>query len=159
MGPAVCARNLEHARLVREDTLCRESMPPRRAALAGLKSLAASAALEFIDWFDRRAIALCQLTRRYPPTPWRSFLRDFDTRLKGAVALLCLGGFVVTQQYGIGRGTSDIDFLSVTAVSAEDNVEVLGGLGSDLYKKYRVYRQYVGIASALPEPATSTAVY
>jgi len=38
-------------------------------------------------------------------------------------------------------GTSDIDFLSVTAVSAEDNVEILGGLGSALYKKYRVYLQ------------------
>ena len=82
-----------------------------------------------------------------PPEPWRSFLQDLDTRLKGAVALRCLGGFVVTQQYGIGRATSDIDFLSITAVSAEDNVEVLGGLGSDLYKKYRVYLQYVGIVT------------
>ena len=82
-----------------------------------------------------------------PPEPWHSFLQDFDTRLKAAVALRCLGGFVVTQQYGIGRGTSDIDFLSVTAVSADDNVEVLGGLGSDLHKKYRVYLQYVGIAT------------
>jgi hypothetical protein len=82
-----------------------------------------------------------------PPEPWRSFLQDFDARLKGAVAPRCLGGFVVTLQYGIGRGTSDIDFLSVTAMSAEDNVEVLGGLGSDLHKKYRVYLQYVGIAT------------
>jgi hypothetical protein len=82
-----------------------------------------------------------------PPEPWRSFLHDLDTRLKAAVALRCLGGFVVTQQYGIGRGTSDIDFLSISAMSAEDNVEVLAGLGSDLYKKYRVYLQYVGIAT------------
>jgi hypothetical protein len=74
-----------------------------------------------------------------PPEPWRSFLHDLDTRLKAAVALRCLGGFVVTQQYGIGRGTSDIDFLSISAMSAEDNVEVLAGLGSDLYKKYRVF--------------------
>jgi hypothetical protein len=87
------------------------------------------------------------LAHAVPPEPWRSFLHDFDAQLKGAVALRCLGGFGVTQQYGIGRGTSDIDFLSVTAVSAEDNVEVLGGLGSDLYKKYRVYLQYVGIAT------------
>src|ERR1700730_10108730 len=82
-----------------------------------------------------------------PPEPWRSFLQDFDTQLKGAVALRCLGGFVVTQQYGIGRGTSDIDFLSVTAVSAEDNVEVIGGLGSALHKKNHVYLQCVGIAT------------
>src|SRR2546423_15120880 len=60
-----------------------------------------------------------------PPEPWRSFLHDLDTRLKAAVALRCLGGFVVTQQYGIGRGTSDIDFLSISAVSGEDNVEPL----------------------------------
>src|SRR2546423_14192166 len=38
-------------------------------------------------------------------------------------------------------------FLPVPAVSAEDNVEVLGGLGSDLYKEYCVYLQYVGIAT------------
>jgi len=82
-----------------------------------------------------------------PPEPWRSFLQDLDTQLKGAVALRCLGGFVVTQQYGIGRGTSDIDFLSVSAMSAEDHVEILGGLGSELYRKYRVYLQYVGIAT------------
>src|SRR5438552_489516 len=87
------------------------------------------------------------LAHAIPPEPWRSFLHDFDAQLKGAVALRCLGGFVVTQQYGIGRGTSDIDFLSVTTVSADDNVEVLGGLSSDLYKKYRVYLQYVGIAT------------
>jgi hypothetical protein len=86
-------------------------------------------------------------TCKVPSEPWRSFLHDFDRQLKGAVELRCLGGFVVTQQYGIGRGTSDIDFLSVTTASAEDNVEVLGGLGSDLYRKYRVYLQYVGIAT------------
>src|SRR5262249_40519761 len=107
---------------------------------------------EFADWFDRRAIALCQLTRRYPPTPCNPShgalsCRTLTRSLKGAVALRCLGGFVITQQYGIGRGTSDIDFLSVTTVSAEDNVEVLGGLGSDLYKKYHVYVQYVGIVT------------
>src|SRR5215470_8887883 len=82
-----------------------------------------------------------------PPEPWRSFLQDLDAQLKGAVALRCLGGFVVTQQYGLGRGTSDIDFLSVTTASAEDNVEGLGGLRSALHKKYRVYLQYVGIAT------------
>lgn len=82
-----------------------------------------------------------------PPEPWRSFLRDLDRQLKDVVALRCLGGFVVTQQYGIGRGTSDIDFLSVTAISNEDNLEHIGGLGSTLHKKHRVYVQYVGIAT------------
>jgi len=76
-----------------------------------------------------------------PPEPWRSFLRALDSELKGSVTLRCLGGFVVTQQYGIGRGTGDIDFVSISTMSAEDDVETVGGLGSNLYKKYRVARQ------------------
>ena len=87
------------------------------------------------------------MTHAVPPEPWRSFLQALDTELKGVVALHCLGGFVVTQQYGIGRSTSDIDFLSVTTASSEDNVEALGGLGSPLHQRYRVYLQYVGIAT------------
>jgi hypothetical protein len=44
-----------------------------------------------------------------PVEPWRSFLSELDELLKGPVELHCLSGFVVTQQYGIGRETSDID--------------------------------------------------
>jgi hypothetical protein len=47
-----------------------------------------------------------------PLEPWRSFLEELDGLLEGEVELRCLGGFVVTQQYGIGRQTADIDFLS-----------------------------------------------
>ncbi len=82
-----------------------------------------------------------------PAEPWASFLRELDELLKGPVELHCLGGFVVTQQYGIGRETSDIDFLSAVARSREDDVEALAGLGSALYRKYRVYLQYVGVAT------------
>jgi hypothetical protein len=82
-----------------------------------------------------------------PVEPWRSFLRELDKLLKGAVELRCLGGFVVTQQYGVGRETSDIDFLAVIAQSPEDDVEVLAGLGSELHRKHRLYMQYVGIAT------------
>jgi hypothetical protein len=52
-----------------------------------------------------------------PAEPWRSFLQELDGLLKGPVELRCLGGFVVTQQYGIGRETSDIDFLTGVAQS------------------------------------------
>jgi hypothetical protein len=82
-----------------------------------------------------------------PPEPWRSFLRELDELLKEPVELRCLGGFVVTQQYGIGRETSDIDFLAVIAKSPDDDVEALAGLGSKLHRKYRLYMQYVGIAT------------
>lgn len=82
-----------------------------------------------------------------PPEPWRSFLRELDELLKGPVELRCLGGFVITQQYGIGRETSDIDYLGLAAQSRDDDVEALAGLGSKLHRKYRVYTQYVGIAT------------
>ncbi|AMN46455.1 hypothetical protein ACG33_04940 [Steroidobacter denitrificans] len=82
-----------------------------------------------------------------PIEPWRSLLRDLDGLLKGPVELRCLGGFVVTQQYGIGRETSDIDFLTIVAQSPEDDVEALAGLGSKLYRKYRLYMQHAGVAT------------
>ena len=64
---------------------------------------------------------------RVPTEPWASFLRELDGLLKAPIELHCLGGFVVTQQYGIGRETSDIDFLSVATRSREDDVEALAG--------------------------------
>ena len=82
-----------------------------------------------------------------PFEPWRSFLGELDGLLKDPVELRCLGGFVVTQQYGIGRETSDIDFLSISAQSPDDNIDALAGLGSELHRKYRLYMQYVGIAT------------
>jgi hypothetical protein len=51
------------------------------------------------------------------------------------------------QQYGIGRETSDIDFLSVIAQSQEDDVEALAGRGSKLHLRYRLYTQYVGVVT------------
>lgn len=82
-----------------------------------------------------------------PPEPWRSFLRELDELLNGPVELRCLGGFVITQQYGIGRETSDIDYLALAAQSRDDDFEAVAGLGSKLHRKYRVYTQYVGIAT------------
>jgi len=85
--------------------------------------------------------------RSAPVEPWRSFLGDLDGLLKGPVELHCQGGFVVTQQYGIGRETSDIDFLAAIAQSPDDKVETLAGLGSKLHRKYRLYMQHVGVAT------------
>lgn len=82
-----------------------------------------------------------------PVEPWRSFLRELDELLKDSVELRCLGGFVVTQQYGIGRATADIDFLAVIARSPADDVERLAGLGTKFHRKYGLYMQYVGVAT------------
>jgi len=61
-----------------------------------------------------------------PPEPWRSFLKELDELLKGPVELRCLGGFVITQQYGIGRETSDIDYLTLAALSRDDSRSARG---------------------------------
>ena len=82
-----------------------------------------------------------------PAEPWRSFLRDLDAALKGSMELRCLGGFVVTQHYGIGRETADIDFLAAVAQSPDDDVESLAGLGSALHRRYRLYVQRVVVAT------------
>lgn len=82
-----------------------------------------------------------------PAEPWCSFLRELDDLLAAPVELRCLGGFVVSQQYGVGRETADIDFLAAITHSAEDDVETLAGLGSALHRKYRLYMQYVGVAT------------
>lgn len=82
-----------------------------------------------------------------PIEPWRSFLAELDGLLKDPVELRCIGGFVVTQQYGIGRETSDIDFLWALTQTPQDNVETLAGLGTKLHRKYRLYMQHVAIAT------------
>jgi Nucleotidyltransferase of unknown function (DUF6036) len=83
-----------------------------------------------------------------PPEPWRSFLRELDDRLTGEVELHCIGGFVVSLYYGIGRQTSDIDFLTVVPRAPADDLEAIAGQGSNLHRKYRLYIQRVTIATA-----------
>jgi hypothetical protein len=78
-----------------------------------------------------------------PRYPWGPFLRDIDEKLTKAIQLQCLGGFVVTQQYGIGRETSDIDCIAIIGSTPIH----FAGEGSDLHKKYRVYLQYVTIVT------------
>ena len=43
--------------------------------------------------------------------PWRSFLREVDRQLAKPLELHCLGGFVVSELYGLSRTTADIDVL------------------------------------------------
>ena len=58
-----------------------------------------------------------------------------------------MGGFVVAQHYGVGRETSDIDFLSVVPRISKDDIEAIAGLQSQLHRKYRLYLQHVTIAT------------
>jgi hypothetical protein len=82
--------------------------------------------------------------------PWRSFLHDIDAQLSGPTEVHCLGGFVVAECDGLARPTSDVDIIQVRGASSIVDVQRIGGKGSALAKKHRVYIEIVTIAD-VPE--------
>jgi hypothetical protein len=79
------------------------------------------------------------------PEPWGAFLSSLDDKLSEPVELVCIGGFVVSLQYGLPRPTADVDVLEVRPSSLVADLDTLAGLGSPLYKKHRVYLQKVTV--------------
>lgn len=82
-----------------------------------------------------------------PAEPWLSFLTEVDAALESPVDFHCIGGFVVSQHYGLARETADLDVLTVLPAEAAHRVGQIAGEGSPLYKKYRVYVDRVGVAN------------
>ena len=82
------------------------------------------------------------------PEPWLSFLREIDAFVDKPTQFHCLGGFVVTVVYGLERPTSDLDTLSL--VGHPPGLFDFAGIGSELYHRYGLYLDRVGIAT-LPE--------
>ena len=82
--------------------------------------------------------------------PWRSFLHDLDAQLSGPTEIHCLGGFVVAEYYGLARPTSDIDVIQVRGASDVEDLQRVGGKGSPLAKKHKVYIDIVTVAD-VPE--------
>jgi hypothetical protein len=82
------------------------------------------------------------------PSPWREFLTELDSKLTEPLALHCIGGFVLSFFYGLGRSTADIDYY--TAVPANLNLDEIAGEGSALAKKYKVRLHRVAVTN-LPE--------
>jgi hypothetical protein len=62
-----------------------------------------------------------------PGYPWGAFLLEIDEQLTGTIQLQCLGGFAVTQYYGLGRDTSGIDCIAVMGSESID----FAGFGSE----------------------------
>lgn len=83
--------------------------------------------------------------RDSPPEPWASLLKSIDALMKERVDVHCLGGFVVTLKYGISRTTSDIDILPTAPPHKLTKLQELGGQGSDLHQRYKVYLQPVTV--------------
>ena len=81
------------------------------------------------------------------PEPWQSFLSAIDTTLNEDVELHCLGGFVITVLYDLARPTADVDVIAITPTSEIESLLSLGGQGSLLHRKHKVYLQFVGVAT------------
>jgi len=84
------------------------------------------------------------------PSPWREFLLEVDESLSGPIMLHCLGGFVATIRYGLGRATADVDYVEIVPFDKLSVLQRLAGPGSPLARKYGLYFQHVTVAS-LPE--------
>ena len=82
--------------------------------------------------------------------PWKSFLTDLDTKLVGPTELHCLGGFVVSEHYGLIRATGDIDVLEIRGAAAATLIG-LAGKHSVLHKRHKVYVDYVTVAEVPSE--------
>jgi Nucleotidyltransferase of unknown function (DUF6036) len=78
--------------------------------------------------------------------PWRSFLLDVDELLPGPTELHCLGGFVVAEHYGLIRPTADIDIVEARGGSDLRSLQAIGGKGSALAIRHRVYLDIVTVA-------------
>ena len=78
--------------------------------------------------------------------PWRSFFSDLGLLRSEDVHLHCCGGFVITQLYRVARTTSDIDFVEAVP-NVRGHLTTIGGKGSDLHKKHKVYLDSVTIVT------------
>lgn len=81
-----------------------------------------------------------------PHEPWRSFVLAIDGKLSEDVSLHCIGGFAVTLHYGVGRTTSDLDFL-VSDNAQAAMVQKIAGLGTDLDRRFKIHVHPVAIVT------------
>jgi len=82
-----------------------------------------------------------------PPEPWRSFFNDLDRMVAEPVEVHCLGGFVLIHAYGVARTTNDVDFISLVPNPLGRTLCELGGIGSALHRKHKVYLDSVTVAT------------
>jgi hypothetical protein len=85
------------------------------------------------------------------PEPWGAFLRELDEIATEPVDFHCIGGFVVTKKYGFQRETSDVDVLSISPNTQQQDFLQKGALNSPLHLKHHVYLDVVTVVDAYPE--------
>jgi hypothetical protein len=82
-----------------------------------------------------------------PDEPWRSFLSEIDRQLPVDLDAHCIGGFVVSQVYGLARETDDLDLIEVVPNREIQRLVELGGRDSKLARSYRAHIEFVGVAT------------
>ena len=85
-----------------------------------------------------------------PPEPWDSFLKELDMAINTPVRLDCIGGFVVTQFYGLDRPTADVDVIELAPRESAETVMALALRGGPLSRRYLIYIDRVAVA-AVPD--------
>lgn len=87
------------------------------------------------------------------PIKWQNFLKELDNSLEQEIKLNCIGGFVIRSLYNFQRETSDLDFIDCIPNKESQKLCDLGGKGSELFKKHKVYLDFVGVVQP-PESYT-----
>jgi len=83
-------------------------------------------------------------------TPVRDFFEDLDARwgspTGSKILLRIIGSSALMLQTGYERGTKDSDVLETDAITAAVKARLLalGGDGSDLHRRHRLYAEVVG---------------
>ena len=85
-----------------------------------------------------------------PHQPWDGFFAEIDAALTAPLRFDCIGGFVVTQLYGLDRPTADVDVIELAPHGTQDELLALAARGGSLARKHQVYLDRVGVA-AVPE--------
>ena len=82
--------------------------------------------------------------------PWGAFLNELDSQLTERTEFHCLGGFVISEFYGLERPTADVDILQTTKGTEPARLSALAGKNSVLHKRHKVFIDVVTVAS-VPE--------
>jgi hypothetical protein len=90
------------------------------------------------------------MSSEFPPEPWHSFFSDLDKALQSTARLDCIGGFVVTQLYGLARPTADVDVIELAPKEASHTLMQIASQGGPLHRKHRIYLDRVAVA-VIPE--------
>jgi Nucleotidyltransferase of unknown function (DUF6036) len=75
---------------------------------------------------------------------------DLDAELTQPTELHCLGGFVVSELYGLERPTADVDIHEATKGTEPEILVRLAGKGSELHRRHKVYLDVVTVVT-VPE--------